>query len=129
MHVDNPALLPGPSDIEAIAEPWVKVGIVTPSSYIGTLMELATSRRGSYVDMEYLDPQRVLLTFELPLAEVIVDFFDQLKSRTQGYASLDYEAAGYDGSDLVRVDVLLRLRSLRPVVRWASACRSRTWAS
>ena len=95
LRVENPALLPGPSDVEAILEPWVKVSIVTPASYIGTLLELATNRRGAFTDMEYLDPTRVLMNFELPLAEVIVDFFDQLKSRTQGYASMDYEEIGY----------------------------------
>ena len=107
VRVDNPARLPGPSDIESIAEPWVKVSIVTPSSYIGTLMELATTRRGSFNGMEYLDPERVLLTFELPLAEVIVDFYDLLKSRTQGYASMDYEAIGHREGHLVKLDVLV----------------------
>ena len=105
--VDNPAHLPPLGEIESIAEPWVKVSVVTPSSYIGALMELATNRRGSFETMEYLDPTRVLLTFELPLAEVIVDFYDQLKSRTQGYASLDYEEIGYREGDLVRLDVLV----------------------
>jgi GTP-binding protein LepA len=105
--VDNPARLPGPSDIEDIAEPWVKVSIITPSQYIGTLMELATGRRGTIGTMEYLDPQRVLIAFELPLAEVIVDFYDQLKSRTQGYASMDYEESGYRHGDLVKLDVLV----------------------
>jgi GTP-binding protein LepA len=107
VRVENPALLPGPSDIEAIAEPWVKVGIVTPTSYIGTLLELGTNRRGAFLDMEYLDPMRVLMNFELPLAEVIVDFFDQLKSRTQGYASMDYEEIGYREERLVKLDVLV----------------------
>ncbi|HUG48414.1 MAG TPA: translation elongation factor 4 [Candidatus Limnocylindria bacterium] len=105
--VDNPAHLPPLGDIEAISEPWVKLSIVTPATYIGALMELATNRRGSFQTMEYLDPTRVLLTFELPLAEVIVDFYDQLKSRSQGYASLDYEEIGYRDGDLVRVDVLV----------------------
>jgi GTP-binding protein LepA len=105
--VDNPARLPPISDIEAISEPWVKLSIVTPSAYIGALMEQATNRRGSFQTMEYLDPTRVLLTFELPLAEVIVDFYDQLKSRTQGYASMDYEEIGYREGELVRLDVLV----------------------
>ncbi len=105
--VDNPAQLPPIGDIESIAEPWVKTSVVTPSSYIGTLMELATGRRGSFQSMDYLDAERVLLTFELPLGEVIVDFFDQLKSRSQGYASLDYEEIGYRDGDLVRLDVLV----------------------
>jgi GTP-binding protein LepA len=105
--VDNPARLPSPGEIELIAEPWVRASVVTPSQYIGTLIELATGRRGSFDTMEYLDPERVLLTFELPLAEVIVDFYDQLKSRSQGYASLDYEEAGYRPGDLVKLDVLV----------------------
>ncbi len=107
VEVENPALLPDPSDIESISEPWVKLGIVTPSSYIGTLMELAKNHRGSFMDMEYLDPTRVLMNFEVPLAEVIVDFYDQLKSRTQGYASMDYEEIGYRVGDLVKLDVLV----------------------
>jgi GTP-binding protein LepA len=105
--VDNPAHLPSIGDIETISEPWVKASVITPSGYIGTLMELSTGRRGTFDTMEYLDPERVLLTFELPLAEVIVDFFDQLKSRSQGYASLDYEEIGYRAGDLVRLDVLV----------------------
>ncbi len=107
VEVENPALLPEPNDIETISEPWVKLGIVTPTSYIGTLMELGKNHRGTFLDMEYLDPTRVLLNFELPLAEVIVDFYDQLKSRTQGYASMDYEEIGYREGDLVKVDVLV----------------------
>ena len=105
--VDNPARLPPLGDIDAIEEPWVKLSIVSPATYIGGLMEQATNRRGSFLGMEYLDPTRVLLTFELPLAEVIVDFYDQLKSRTQGYASMDYEEIGYRAGDLVRLDVLV----------------------
>jgi GTP-binding protein LepA len=105
--VDNPAQLPPIGEIEAIAEPWVKVNVITPSQYIGTLIELATNRRGSFNTMEYLDADRVLLSFELPLAEVIVDFYDQLKSRSQGYASMDYEEIGYREGDLVRLDVLV----------------------
>ena len=105
--VDNPAHLPPLGEIEQIFEPWVRVSVVTPSQYIGTLMELATGRRGTFDTMEYLDPERVLLTFQLPLAEVIVDFYDQLKSRSQGYASLDYEEIGYRPGDLVRLDVLV----------------------
>ncbi len=107
VQVENPALLPEPSDIESISEPWVKLGIVTPAMYIGTLMELVKNHRGTFADMEYLDPTRVLMNFELPLAEVIVDFYDQLKSRTQGYASMDYEEIGYRVGDLVKLDVLV----------------------
>jgi GTP-binding protein LepA len=105
--VDNPAALPPAGDIEAIDEPWVKLSIVTPASYIGALMELSTNRRGSFLTMEYLDPVRVLLTFEMPLAELIVDYYDQLKSRTAGYASMDYEEIGYRPADLVKIDVLV----------------------
>jgi GTP-binding protein LepA len=107
VKVENPALLPDPSETEAISEPWVKLGVVTPASYIGAIMELGQNHRGSFIDMEYLDPTRVLMNFELPLAEVIVDFFDQLKSRTQGYASMDYEEIGYRVGNLVKVDVLV----------------------
>ncbi len=105
--VDNPARLPPANDIEAIEEPWVTLSVITPSTYIGPLMELSTNRRGTFVGMEYLDPTRVLMRFELPLAELIVDYYDQLKSRTQGYASMDYEEAGYRAADLVKVDVLV----------------------
>ncbi|MGI8703967.1 MAG: translation elongation factor 4 [Candidatus Limnocylindrales bacterium] len=107
LRVDNPAELPGAGEIESIAEPWVKLSIVTPSSTIGALMELSTMRRGTFSGMEYLDPQRVLMTFEIPLAEVIVDYYDQLKSRTQGYASMDYEEIDYRVANLVKLDVLV----------------------
>ena len=107
LTVDNPAELPGAGEIEAIAEPWVSVGIVVPSQYIGSLMELATNRRGTFRSLEYLDATRVLMSFELPLAEVIVDFFDQMKSRTQGYASMDYEPIGSREGRLVKLDVLV----------------------
>jgi GTP-binding protein LepA len=107
VSVDNPSKMPDAGVIEEILEPWVKLGIVTPSTYIGTLMELTKNRRGTFLEMEYLDPKRVLLNFELPLGEVIVDFFDQLKTRTQGYASMDYEEIGYRAAKLVKVDVLV----------------------
>ncbi len=105
--VDNPARLPNPSDIEVIEEPWVKLSVVTPSGYIGPLMELSTNRRGTFVNMEYLDPTRVVMHFEMPLAELIVDYFDLLKSRSQGYASMDYEPLGYRAANLVKVDILV----------------------
>ncbi|MEO8228530.1 MAG: translation elongation factor 4 [Chloroflexota bacterium] len=105
--VDNPALLPNAGDIETIEEPWVRVGVVTPSQYIGPLMDLSSTHRGTFRDMQYLDPQRVLMTFEMPLAELIVDYYDQLKSRSQGYASMDYEEAGYRPAPLVKLDVLV----------------------
>src|SRR5436190_6543475 len=107
VSVDNPAKLPPIGEIEAIAEPWVRASIVTPSQYIGPLMELSTNRRGAFIDLEYIDPVRVLMRFELPLAELIVDYYDQLKTRTAGYASLDYEEIGYRPGDLVKLDVLV----------------------
>jgi GTP-binding protein LepA len=105
--VDNPAKLPPVQDIEEIREPWVRLSVVTPAAYIGALMELSTNRRGSFVDLEYLDPTRVLMRFELPLAELIVDYYDQLKTRTAGYASMDYEEIGYRAAQLVKLDVLV----------------------
>jgi GTP-binding protein LepA len=107
IHVDNPSKLPPVNDIEEIREPWIRLSVVTPSSYIGALMELSTNRRGSFVDLEYLDPTRVLMRFELPLAELIVDYYDQLKTRTAGYASMDYEEIGVRVANLVRLDVLV----------------------
>ena len=105
--VDNPAELPPPQQVESIEEPIFKVSIITPTEYTGALMELCQSRRGEMKRMEYLSPERVELVYDIPLAEVVVDFFDQLKSRSQGYASLDYELVGYHPSNLVRVDLLL----------------------
>jgi GTP-binding protein LepA len=99
--------MPPSAEIESIEEPWVTLSVITPSQHIGTLMELSTNRRGVFVDMEYLDPTRVLLRFEMPLAELIVDYFDQLKSRSQGYASMDYEEFGYREGRLVKLDVLV----------------------
>jgi GTP-binding protein LepA len=107
VEVDNPAAMPPPNDIETIEEPFLRITILTPSDYTGTLMQLCQERRGEMEKMEYLSPERLELVYRMPLAEIVVDFFDQLKSRTQGYASLDYEAAGYGGSNLVKVDVLL----------------------
>ena len=107
VEVDNPSRLPNPSEIEEIREPWVRLSVVTPATYIGPLMELSTNRRGTFADMEYLDPLRVLLRFELPLAELIVDYYDQLKSRTAGYASMDYEEIGYRAANLVKLDIVV----------------------
>ncbi len=105
--VDNPADLPDPQRIDFVEEPYFKVGVITPTDYTGTLMELCQQRRGELDKLEYLSPERVELHYLMPLAEVVVDFFDQLKSRSQGYASLDYEPAGYRRSNLVKVDLLL----------------------
>jgi GTP-binding protein LepA len=105
--VDNPSDLPLTNYIDHIEEPFFKVSIITPKEYTGALMELCQDRRGELNKLEYLSPERVDMQYHMPLAEVVVDFFDQLKSRSQGYASLDYELAGYRDSDLVRVDILL----------------------
>jgi GTP-binding protein LepA len=105
--VDNPAGLPVPQEIESIEEPNLKVSIITPKEYTGTLMDLCQTRRGEMVKLEYLSPDRVELHYRIPLAEVVVDFFDQLKSRSQGYASLDYEPADYSRANLVKVDIML----------------------
>jgi GTP-binding protein LepA len=107
MLVDNPSDLPPAQSIDYIEEPFFKVSIITPKDYTGTLMDLCQTRRGELAKLEYLSPERVELHYLIPLAEVVVDFFDQMKSRTQGYASLDYELSGYQRSNLVRVDLLL----------------------
>jgi len=105
--VDNPADLPAPQSISHIEEPYFRVSIITPKEFTGTLMELCQARRGDMTKLEYLSPERVELHYQIPLAEVVVDFFDQMKSRTQGYASLDYELSDYRTSNLVKVDLLL----------------------
>ncbi len=106
-EVDNPAQLPCSGEIEYIEEPYMNVTILTPAEYVGAIMQLAQERRGGYRNTEYLDTQRVKLTYRLPLVEVIMDFYDQLKSRTRGYASMDYEIAGYGREKMVRVDILV----------------------
>ena len=113
--IENPSLLPNPSRIEEIREPWANIDVVTPSRHIGQVMELVTSRRGGFLRMEYLEPEndlapgeaRVLLAYEIPMAEILVDFYDSLKGSTSGYASLDYQPAGYRAASLVKVDVLV----------------------
>jgi GTP-binding protein LepA len=105
--IDNPAALPDPGSIAEIREPWVKLTVITPGTFVGNVMELVQNRRGTYIDMSYLDPQRAMLRYEIPLGEVIVDLHDQLKSRSQGYASMDYELADYRTADLVRLDILV----------------------
>src|SRR5258705_9337807 len=107
LSTSNPSKLPNVSEIEEIREPSIKLNVVTPSSYIGPLMELSTNRRGAFIDLEYIDPIRVLMRFEMPLAELIVDYYDQLKTRTAGDASMDYEEVGYRPAQLVRLDVLV----------------------
>jgi GTP-binding protein LepA len=107
IEVDNPANLPPQQTIESIEEPMVESSIIVPSQYIGTVMDLARERRGHYEKMEYVAKERVMLHYKLPLNEILMDLFDQLKSRTKGYASFDYEFAGYEESKLVKLDILL----------------------
>ena len=105
--IDNPASFPNPSEIEVIEEPYLKLTLFTPSEYLGGIMELAIDKRGEFKGMEYMDPTRVMMIFEIPLAEVISEFHDLLKSCSRGYASMDYELIGYKPSDLVKMDILL----------------------
>ncbi|MDQ2676271.1 MAG: elongation factor 4, partial [Actinomycetota bacterium] len=107
VDVHSPVEMPDPGVIDAILEPYIRASIICPSSYIGQVMELCQDRRGTHVDMHYLSPERVQIRYDLPLAEIVLDFYDQLKSRTRGYASLDYEPTGLEASDLVKLDVLL----------------------
>ena len=111
-EIDNPCDLPSAGEISSIEEPWLSTTLISPAEYTGTLMELCQGRRGELDKLSYLSPERIELKYQLPLAEVVLNFFDQLKSRTQGYASLDYEPAGYMKSDLVRVDILLQGESV-----------------
>ena len=103
--IDNPSTLPEPTNRESIAEPYVRVETITPEEFVGTLMELCQTRRGDFIDMKYLTPTRTTLIYELPLAEVVTDFFDQVKSRSRGYASMEYQPIGYRPNMLVRLDV------------------------
>ncbi len=105
--VDNPAEMPDGAEIAEIEEPWMRIQVFTPKEYIGAVMDLVVARRGAFDKMEYLDEQRVMLSYVMPLADLIVDFYDQLKSRTRGYASLDYTFADYRASDLVKLNLLV----------------------
>ena len=107
VEVHNPSEMPEPQKLDSIEEPFLQATILTPTEYTGTLMDLCQSRRGEMVRMEYLSPERLEMVYRIPLAEIVIDFFDALKSRTKGYASLDYESAGWDQADLVKIDVLL----------------------
>jgi GTP-binding protein LepA len=107
IEVDNPSKLPDPVKREFIEEPYVKISIITPSEFVGSLMELGQGRRGEFLGMDYLDTKRVNLQYELPLNEMVTDFYDQLKSRSKGYASMDYSFSGYKRSNLVKLDILL----------------------
>ena len=107
LYIDNPTNLPDPADIEYMEEPMVSAQIFSPSEYVGTIMELCQQKRGVYIDMKYIEAGRVQIHYEMPLNEIIYDFFDALKSRTRGYASFDYELNGYARSELVKLDILL----------------------
>jgi GTP-binding protein LepA len=107
VEVDNPSELPEPASLDHVDEPMLRATILSPAEYTGTIMELCQAKRADMVKMDYLSPERVEFVYVIPLAEVVVNFFDQLKSRTKGYASLDYEPGGYTTSDLVKVDLLI----------------------
>ena len=107
LYIDNPSRLPEPNERDRIEEPYVKVEMITPETYVGSLMELSQNRRGIFKDMKYLTQGRTTLTYELPLAEVVTDFFDQMKSRSRGYASMEYHLIGYRENPLVKLDILI----------------------
>ncbi|MBR1717916.1 MAG: translation elongation factor 4 [Bacilli bacterium] len=107
LRVDSPAVMPDRVKIKDVKEPYIKTNIIVPSEYIGPIMELCQNKRGNYVSIEYLDKTRVNIHYEIPLSEIVYDFFDKLKSSTKGYASFDYELIGYKSSDLVKMDILL----------------------
>ncbi|AIM15663.1 elongation factor 4 [Bacillus sp. X1(2014)] len=107
VNVDNPSNMPDPQKIDHVEEPYVKATMMSPNDYVGAIMELCQQKRGNFVDMQYLDENRVSIIYEIPLAEIVYDFFDQLKSNTRGYASFDYELIGYKPSKLVKMDILL----------------------
>jgi GTP-binding protein LepA len=127
VQVHSPSEMADPASIDRILEPYIRATIITPSNYVGAVMELCQARRGAHVDMHYLSPERVQLRYDLPLAEIVLDFYDQLKSRTAGYASLDYEQIGNRQSDLVKLDVLLagdRVDALSVIVHSDEAYRA-----
>jgi GTP-binding protein LepA len=107
LEVHSPSDMPDPNYIAAVEEPYIRASIITPPDFIGNIMELCQARRGTHIDMHYLSEQRVQMRYDLPLAEIVLDFYDQLKSRSRGYASLDYELIGYRESDLVKLDIML----------------------
>ncbi|EXX88052.1 elongation factor 4 [Paenibacillus darwinianus] len=107
MDIDNPSNYPEVGRIDHVEEPFVKAAIIVPNDYVGAIMELCQGKRGEFINMEYLDSNRVTLTYDIPLSEIVYDFFDQLKSNTKGYASFDYELSGYKKSNLVKMDILL----------------------
>src|SRR5205807_5733762 len=105
VEVHNPSEMP--REVERVEEPYIKASIIVPKDYVGEVMELNNERRGRFDHMEYLSEERVLLSYDLPLGEIVLDYYDQLKSRTRGYASFDYDFAGFREGDLVRVDILI----------------------
>lgn len=107
IEIDNPSLLPPPQKREKIEEPYIQVELITPENFVGALMELCQSRRGTFKDMRYFTQTRTALIYELPLAEVVTDFFDQLKSRSRGYASMEYQIIGYQENELVKLDIMV----------------------
>lgn len=107
IRIDSPAELPDESEVEEVREPWMRINVYTPTEFIGPIMDLVTKKRGVYSSTDYLDRQRVTLNYDIPLAELIVDFYDKLKSITRGYASMDYHVVGYRSGDLVKLDVLV----------------------
>ena len=115
IEIDNPSLLPDPQYREKIEEPYVRVDIITPEEFVGTLMELCQTRRGEFQDMKYLTPGRTTLIYEIPLAEVVTDFFDQMKSRSRGYASMEYHLIEYRVNNLVKLDVKINGDTVDPL--------------
>jgi GTP-binding protein LepA len=107
IKVDNPSKMPDPQKIDRVEEPYVKAKMMSPNDYVGAIMEICQTKRGNFIDMQYLDENRVSIVYEIPLSEIVYDFFDQLKSSTKGYASFDYELIGYKESKLVKMDILL----------------------
>lgn len=107
IQIDNPAQMPDPSSIQMIEEPYVAASIMVPTDYVGAVMKIAQDKRGTFTNMEYMTETRVNIKYELPLSEIVYDFFDQLKTQTKGYASLDYEMIGYRESKLVKLDILV----------------------
>ena len=107
IEIDNPAALPDPTSIESVSEPFVKLSIIVPSNFVGAMMELCQDRRGAFKHLEHRPGERIVLEYEMPLGEIIHDFYDQLKSRSKGYASMDYEMIGFREGELVKLDVLV----------------------
>jgi GTP-binding protein LepA len=105
--IDNPSMLPAPQVVDHIEEPYVKATVMSPKDYVGAVMDICQKKRGIFGDMKYVDANRVTITYELPLSEIVYDFFDKLKSSTKGYASFDYEMSGYKVSKLQKMDILL----------------------